>query len=139
MPDGSEFLDHEGLAAELRATEDNFAWPEGYDPDVEAIITEALPADDSRFQEGMAYTILGGYSQCAWYQTWLDAYEAGDEETKAQALQVMTDVIPYFPNHDPSPSPHLIDIAASAAGGDPDKVQQMVTVNCQGFHWENVG
>jgi hypothetical protein len=136
VPDGSEFLDHEGLATELRVTEDNFAWPAGYDPDIEAMI-ENIPADDSRYQEGMAYTMLGGYNQCAWYQTWLDAHEAGDKTTETQALRVMTDVIPYFPNHDPSPAPHLIDIAASAAEGDPDMVQQMVTVNCQGMFWED--
>jgi hypothetical protein len=40
VPDGTEFLDHEGLAAELRATEDNFAWPPGYDPDIEAMIAQ---------------------------------------------------------------------------------------------------
>lgn len=136
VPDGSEFLDRSGLAAELRATEGNFAWPAGYDPDIEAMIA-AIPDDDSRYQEGMAYTMLGGYNQCAWYQTWLDAHEAGDEAAEAQALQVMTDVIPYFPNHDPSPSPHLMDIATSAADGDPDMVQQLVTVNCQGLFWED--
>jgi hypothetical protein len=138
VPDGSEFLDQEGVAAELRATEDTFAWPEGYDPDVEAIVARYLDAPtDSRFQEGMAYTVLGGYNRCAWYQTWLDAHEAGDEATAAQALQVMTEVIPYFPNLDPSPEPYLMEVAAAAAEGDPDMVQQMVTVNCQGLFWEN--
>jgi hypothetical protein len=138
-PDGSEFLDQEGVAAELRATEDNFAWPEGYDPDVEAIVARYLDdaPTDSRFQAGMAYTVLGGYNQCAWYQTWLDASESGDAETEGQALQVMTEVIPYFPNHDPSPSPHLLELAASAAEGDPDMVQQSVTANCPGMLWED--
>lgn len=136
MPDGSEFLDHEGLAAELRATEDKFAWPPGYDPDVEAMI-ERIPADGSRYQEGMAYTMFGGYNRCAWYQTWLEAREAGDTELEARALQVMTAVIPSFPNHDPSPSPHLLELAATAAEGDPDMVQQSVTANCQGLLWQD--
>jgi hypothetical protein len=87
----------------------------------------------------MAYTSLGIYNQCAWYLTWLDAREAGDTQMEQRALLVMTEVIPYFPNHSPSPSPHLMQAAASAVEGDPDMVQQMVTVNCQGMLWEDAG
>jgi hypothetical protein len=136
-PDGSEFLDQEGVAAELRATEDKFAWPEGYDPDVEAIIAQTDAPSNSRFQKGMAYTVLGIYNQCAWYQTWLDASESGDDAAAAEAMTVMTDVIPYIPNNPPNTVAFLQDVAATAAGGDPDMVQQMVTVNCQGLHWED--
>ena len=129
-------MNSEELAAELRATESRFYWPAGYDPDVEAMIAQNAAPENSRFQEGMAYTSLGIYNQCAWYQTWLDAEESGDEATQAEALRVMTDEVPYFPNHSPSPSPFLMKVADSAANGETDMVQQYVTVNCQGMFWE---
>ncbi len=138
VPDGTEFTDGDQLAEAVRGAEDKFAWPGGYDPDIERII-EGIPSDNSRHQAGGEYTILGGYNRCAWYQTWLDAHESGDAATAADALYVMAEVIPYFPNLSPSPEPYLLEAAAAASEGDPDIVQQMVTVGCQGLYWEDGG
>ncbi len=136
VPDGTEFMDSEELAAELRATENSFSWPAGYDPDVEAMIGRNGAPDGSRFQEGMAYTSLGISNQCAWNQTWLDAFESGDEETARKALWVMTEIFPTFPNQDWSVVEWQLKAASLAADGDPAMVQQSVTVNCQGMLWE---
>lgn len=134
VPPGEDFLKHDQLAESLLETEDKFVWPTGYDPDVEAVVTEA--PDEGRYQDGMAYTVLGIYNKCAWQQTWLDAFEQGDEEMAAEALQVMTDIFPTFPNQDVSVVDALDQATALAAEGDPSMVQQMVTVGCQDLYWE---
>lgn len=139
MPeDADESLDVEGVRAGLECTVELFTWPEGKVPNTD-LIADILPTENARFRPGIIYSMMAGVNECAWAITWLEARRDGDAALEAEALDVMTNVvpnyvtiIPHFP--ETAVSFDVIEqqreIAERASLGDPTAVQLFVDNNC---------
>lgn len=87
--DGDGYYTVDEFQAAITALFDYYEWPAGYMPDVPAItagFNESQLADDL-FQAPGEYTIVGRQFRCAWGQTWLDAFVAGDTATMDASMQ----------------------------------------------------
>ena len=124
-----------------------FSWPDGYGISMD-FVTEMMTADPTALTEnGYEFTFLSIWNQCAWYSSWLDARSDGDAVAEQEALRIITDVIPRFPDVIPDfPSnvwtsgsgiaEESRSIANKALLGDPSAVQSFVEFNCSGTYHE---
>ncbi len=131
--DGDGFMTSDELATAVAATIPRFTWPPDYQVSTELVMGPVYANSESRtgrFEMPFELSMLGTYHTCAWERTWLDARESGDEELAAEALAIMTQIIPYNPNYAPDLAAHMIEIARRAAAGDPSLVIQYVENNC---------
>lgn len=132
--DGDGSMNLVELATAVAATIPEFAFPPGYEVSAALIMAPAFadaPYRGSSHEMTAEQTILGGYHRCAWEQTWLDAQASGDEALAAEALAVMTEVIPYNVNNAPDTVAFFVEVARRAAAGDPSMVVQDVANNCK--------
>jgi hypothetical protein len=135
--DGDGYYVESELRRAIRMTFGEYDWPDEYTTTADAILEETYryATDEQRegslSQVGMEHTLIGGWHQCAWYMAWLDAFQSGDSVAQAEALQVMTDILPGNPSlGDGGGVEVLSGIAQSAALGDPALVQRHVSLTC---------
>lgn len=134
LPDG--FYSASEFRQAVRATFPEYRWPPGYTTTADAILERfsgGRSMEGEGFQVGLEHTVIDTWHGCAWYMTWLDAFRNGDSAQQADALQVMTDILPNSSTLDPSAKEFLLEIAEKAALGDPSLVVQQVEGNCAGI------
>lgn len=143
--DNRGFADADQFLANLTCVVQEFPWPQGRVADPAWIVAQIPEAANSSFEVGFEYSIITTYNECAWYTTWLDARRSGDAAVEAQALAVITNVIPNYAAIVPNIPADLFDastlrsqqeMAARAALGDPALVQEYVTGACQSIAWK---
>ncbi len=140
--DGDGYLVESELRQAVRATFGEYRWPDGYTTTADKILEETYryatdaEREGSRSQVGMEHTLIGSWHICAWHMAWLDAWQVGDSELEAEALVVMTNVLPENPSFGESTRDALREIAENAALGDPSLVQRDVSVNCADLPFE---
>jgi hypothetical protein len=136
--DGDGLMTMEEYVVAVDAAFSTYRWPEGYTPTVATMMQslENAPPGEHLFQVGLEHTKLGVWHECAWYMAWLDAFQRGDEATQAEVLQVMLEEIPANPSLDPALAEALIEVAESAALGDPSRVTQEVEAGCGGMMFD---
>lgn len=116
-----------------------YKWPDSYMPTATDIVNSFSPGDtkiedspDHRYAPGIGHGVVGNWHSCAWYMAWLDAYRAGDHDAEAEALAVMTNVLPYHPNYHESTRQQRIEIAERAADDDSSLVVRRIELdNCE--------
>ncbi|CAN5749663.1 hypothetical protein BH23CHL3_BH23CHL3_11500 [soil metagenome] len=135
--DGDGYYVESELWQAVRMTFGEYEWPDGYTTTADTILEHSFryATDEQRegslFQVGGEHTKIGGWHECAWYLTWLDAFQSGDSAVQAEALQVMTDILPRNPSlGDGGGVEVLTGIAEAAALGDPSLVQRAVSFTC---------
>lgn len=114
---------------------DDYRWPPNYRTTATLVLGTDKPGRDrssDRFERGLEYTALDLYNRCAWEFAWLDARKAGDLQGEAEALRVITDVLPNNPGMADSPDVRqfVIQIGQNATMGDPTLLQTDVRNNC---------
>lgn len=126
--DGDGFMNLGEYKQAVQVAFEDYQWPEDYTPTVPVMLTslDNAPPGEHFFQVGMERTKLGSWHQCAWYLAWHDAFQSGDSAGQAEALQVMTDILPNRSTIDPSGVQVLSQIAETAALGDPSEVISMI-------------
>ncbi|MDQ3547257.1 MAG: hypothetical protein M3439_00415 [Chloroflexota bacterium] len=134
--DGDGYYVESELRRAIRMTFGEYDWPDDYTTTADAILEETYryATDEQRegspSQVGMEHTLIGGWHECAWYMTWLDAFQSGVNVAQAEALQVMTNVFSENPSHHESTRDALGEIAQAAALGAPSLVQRHVGLRC---------
>lgn len=135
--DGDGFLTVDEHVLAFGAAFDDYRWPEQYTPNVATMLRpleNGGPGD--LFQIELEHTVIEFWNECAWYMAWLDAFRSGDSAARAEALQVITDVLPA--NKDPDGAESLTGVAASAALGDPSQIVSRVEGigGCRGLEFD---
>ena len=113
----------------VRSAFPEYQWPPGYTTTADSILERFSGGEwppGAGYKDGLEHTVIGVWHQCAWYMAWLDAFQSGDSTAQAEALYVMTDVIPNHPSVGAGGQEHLTGIAEAAALGDPSRVTQYV-------------
>lgn len=142
------FMNYDSLEANLKCIIPYFTWPPNRHPSLDWINSQ-VPQDKVPshypYQTGLEYGVISGNNICAWELTWLDARKTGDSNLEAEALHMLTDVIPNFqtmirgfPNNvfDAGTLGLQKDIAAKVALGDPSAVETEAE-GCAAIQWAN--
>jgi hypothetical protein len=144
--DGDGYYVESELRRAIRMTFGEYDWPDDYTTTADAILEETYryATDEQRegslSQVGMEHTLIGGWHECAWYMTWLDAFQSGDSVAQAEALRVMTEILPNNPSlGDGGGVEVLSGIAETAALGDPSLVQRTVGLSCVDLPFDQAG
>lgn len=131
------FMDQEAYATAIAERIDDYVWPAAYQPDAGKIADRG--SGDGLFEDGFEQMTLTMLNTCSWYLTWLDAREQQDDAAAKDALDMMTDVIPTYPDFvsDPDGTAKRAEDQrlAKAVLGDPSMVQSFVTANCEPVYW----
>lgn len=115
-----------------------YPWPPDYRTTPALVIEQfsnggGQEVTGGRFENGFDQMLVGGANRCAWEKTWLDARKTSDAKAEADALHVMTDVLPGTPMfvRQPYLKQHYDDLMKRAVLGDPSLVQRDVLHNCK--------
>ena len=133
--DGDGYLSWSELGQAVAATIGDYEWPPNYRVTADLMLdyfSAGQSMEENRFEVDYENTLISGYHQCAWEQTWLDARAAGDDALEAKALDIMTNVVP----NDISVTEmrdFLINMAQKAALGDPSLIIRDLELNCAGL------
>lgn len=135
--DGVEYLTVRGAEQDVYRVFGEYQWPDGYTPTPGEIVDHFSGGEDHEereqeglFTPGIGHGLVGNWHSCAWYMTWLDAYQSGDSELQEEALDVMANILPYQTSNTASAREHDEEIARRAALGDPSLVAQQVQGRC---------
>lgn len=135
--DGDVYLTQGEYAQTIYAAFGDYQWPDDYTPEVDDIVNYVSTAED-REESTVEYPygpdpgnlVVGFWHSCAWYRAWLDAYQTGDSELEAEALDMITNVVPDHFDFDESTRDHAVEIARRASLGDPSLVARFVDHAC---------
>lgn len=144
-PQASTFdVDHDGfltwteLRAAVKGAVPMYPWPPNYRTTPDLVLKQFASGggDDvttGGYENGFEHLLVGGANRCAWEKTWLDARKAGDTKAEANALHVMTDVLPGTPMfvRQPYLTAHYKEMIQKATLGDPTLVEREVRQTCQ--------
>lgn len=135
--DGDGFYTVDEFQAAITELFDYYEWPAGYMPNVPAITVgwNASEFSDDTFEALGEYTIVGGYYQCAWGQTWLDAFAGGDIATMDFSMQNLRAELALNPMNVPATQAHFQNMYDTASLGDPALLRRHVDANCGGMEW----
>jgi len=113
-----------------------YPWPMDRRVDMDAY-RNYFSKDPVGFGPGYQYAGMNTFNTCAWYETWLDANQAGNDQRAARALDIMiniipnySEVIPGYPVDDLGTGENDLTRAESAALGDPRQIQDYVNSQC---------
>lgn len=135
--DGDGFYTATEMQAAITALFDYYEWPAGYTPDVESATSgydEGELADDT-FEAPGEYTVVGLQYKCAWGQTWLDAFAAGDTATMDESLRNLRAELELNPMIVPPTQQQYKAMYDKASMGDPALLLRHVELNCGGWEW----
>lgn len=92
-------------------------------------------ATEAEYEVGLERTMLGGYFECGWMLTWVDAYVDGDVEAQENALAHLQVLLEpgYF--DDQASRDYIASMLHQARLGDPAGMQQYTNANCQRIDW----
>lgn len=135
--DGDGVYTVDEFRAAITTLFDYYEWPARYVPDVSAStarLDESQFADDT-FEAPGEYTVVGMYYQCAWGQSWLDAFAGGDTAAMDASIQNLRAELALNPMNVPSTQQHYKNMYDKASLGDPALLLRHVEVNCGGMEW----
>jgi hypothetical protein len=123
----------------VECIEPYFPWP--MDRRIDWAKYQAMFAgQEGGFGPGFEYVGMTSFHVCAWFETWLDAYAAGNDGRASAALDIMLNFIPNYETVVPgfpddvfmgNDKPYL-SFGQAAALGDPTPIQSYVDGN---FGW----
>ncbi|MBT2447751.1 hypothetical protein J7F03_11830 [Streptomyces sp. ISL-43] len=126
------FLDREGFDTALRQTYRTYSWPADYHPDLDRLSGNSAPGAAEAAPAGSERVILEIANSCAWYRSWDDAYERGDQASAGAALKVLEEVLPTYGPQDPDGRRFAEEAASRARSGDASMARQFTEANCDG-------
>lgn len=135
--DGDEYLTQAEYAQTIYAAFGDYQWPDDYTPAVDDIVNYVSTAEDREYSTAEypygpepGHNVVGFWHSCAWYRAWIDAYQSGDSELEAEALDMITNAVPYNFDFDESTRDHADERARRASLGDPSLVARFVDNAC---------
>lgn len=130
--DGDGFYTFAEFQKAVAALYPSYEWPDNYHVDPKTLLSGYAPyADQSRFEVGGEYSIIGMRHLCAWEMTWLDAYRDGNTSLMDKSLDQLQTVDLNNPMNDSSTRDYLKQMFQRAELGDPAMIQQYVDGNCK--------
>lgn len=137
-PEGDETgaMDLEQYLSNFECIIAYYPWPLDRQIDMDAY-RNYFSGDPVGFMAGYQYAGMNTFNTCAWYETWLDAFQAGNDARAADALDIMLNFIPNYatlitnyPVEDLGTGENDLARAEVAALGDPTQIQDYVNVQC---------
>jgi hypothetical protein len=131
------YITHREYAQAIYVAYGDYQWPDGYTPAVDDIVNYVSTAEDREestaeypYGPEPGHLVVGFWHSCAWYREWLDAYQSGDSEREAEALDMIANVVPDHFDSDESTHEHTEKIAKRASLGDPSLVARFIEGGC---------
>ncbi len=131
--DGDVNLTQGEYAQAIKVAYRDYRWPDDYTPAVNDIVNYFSTAEDRKestveypYGPEPGHNVVGFWHSCAWYRAWLDAYQSGNVELEAEALDMITNVIPDHFNFHESTREGYTDAARRASLGDPSLVSKLL-------------
>ncbi|CAN5749324.1 hypothetical protein BH23CHL3_BH23CHL3_11480 [soil metagenome] len=133
---GDVHLTQGEYARTIYAAFGDYQWPGDYTPAVDDIVNYVSTAEEREdstaeypYGPEPGHNVVGFWHSCAWYRAWIDAYQSGDSELEAEALDMITNVVPDHFDSDESTHEHTEKIAAASLC-DPSLVARFIEGGC---------
>lgn len=143
--DPNASLDLQGYEAELTCAVSLFPWPTDYHLDTAHLVESYAALGPELFEAGSAAGDAALANACAWYSSWLEATQSGDQESASEALDRIVNLVPNYPSLIPGFPPGALDASVTshweelgrrALSGDTSAIQREVTTLCRAYVYE---